>query len=106
MIESAQLKITALFGRLPVQSNLKVNAMIITQNYMSCTPAYGRDYKSAKAAKSDFLDGKDFILNSVELGFTYCSVSDFKPGVKVKLHYNQERMITVVQVPKLIDQNT
>lgn len=26
------------------------------------TPAYGRDYKSAKEAKKDFLDNKDFIL--------------------------------------------
>lgn len=29
------------------------------------TPAYGRDYKSAKAAKKDFLDNKDFILRDV-----------------------------------------
>ena len=26
---------------------------------MVVTPAYGRDYKSAKAAKEDFLAGKD-----------------------------------------------
>jgi len=29
---------------------------------MTLTPAYGRDYKSAKAAKADFHAGKDFII--------------------------------------------
>ncbi len=30
--------------------------------YVEVTPAYGRDYKSAKAAKADWQAGKDFIL--------------------------------------------
>lgn len=29
---------------------------------MTVTPAYGRDYKSAKAVKADWLAGKDFIV--------------------------------------------
>ena len=29
------------------------------------TPAYGRDYKSGKAAIQDYKDGKDFILNDI-----------------------------------------
>lgn len=30
--------------------------------YVKVTPAYGRDYTSAKAAKADWQAGKDFIL--------------------------------------------
>ncbi len=29
---------------------------------MTGTPAYGRDYKTAKAAKADWKAGKDFII--------------------------------------------
>lgn len=29
------------------------------------TPAYGRDYKTAKAAKADWADNKDFIINDM-----------------------------------------
>ena len=30
---------------------------------MTLTPAYGRDYKSAKAAKADYNANKDFVVN-------------------------------------------
>jgi len=33
--------------------------------YPTVTPAYGRDYKSAKAAKADWEAGKDFILQDI-----------------------------------------
>ena len=33
--------------------------------YITVTPAYGRDYKSAKAAKTDWNAGKDFILQDI-----------------------------------------
>jgi hypothetical protein len=29
-------------------------------NWIEVTPAYGRDYTTAKAAKADWKDGKDF----------------------------------------------
>jgi len=32
---------------------------------MTLTPAYGRDYKTAKAAKADFHAGKDFIVADI-----------------------------------------
>jgi len=32
---------------------------------MTLTPAYGRDYKSGKAAKADFYDNKDFIVADI-----------------------------------------
>ena len=32
---------------------------------ITLTPAYGRDYDSAEAAKQDFFANKDFILNDI-----------------------------------------
>ena len=31
--------------------------------YLTVTPAYGREYKTAKAAKADWHANKDFIIN-------------------------------------------
>ena len=51
-------------------------------------PAYGRDYKSAAAAKKDWQDGKDFII--ADLFDPYdgkpCSIRD---GLKVTIRYNK-----------------
>ena len=33
--------------------------------YTTVTPAYGRDYKSGKAAKADWAADKDFIINDM-----------------------------------------
>lgn len=33
-------------------------------NYMTLTPAYGRDYKSIKAVKEDWEADKDFVIAS------------------------------------------
>lgn len=71
---------------------------MITENYQVLTPAYGRDYTTAKAAKSDFEAGKDFFLNSVTHGFTYCSKSDFAKGVTVNIRYKQNTQVTSVKV--------
>ena len=30
--------------------------------FVTLTPAYGRDYKSAKAVKTDWVDEKDFVI--------------------------------------------
>lgn len=34
-------------------------------SYITLTPAYGRDYKTAKLAKLDFNANKDFIINDI-----------------------------------------
>lgn len=34
-------------------------------NYLTVTPAYGRDYKTAKAAKADWAANKDFIIADI-----------------------------------------
>lgn len=45
-------------------------------NTTTLTPAYGRDYKSKKAALADFHAGKDFIIND------FFSPWDGKPAGK------------------------
>jgi hypothetical protein len=69
---------------------------MITQNYTTLTPAYGRDYKSGKAAKEDFLAKKDFILqpNGQCIG-----IGDYAPGVTVNIRYKQMRQVTTIKVP-------
>jgi len=47
-------------------------------NHITVSPAYGRDYKSAKAAKADWDDGKDFIVCSPFPSGQYCSCRDGK----------------------------
>jgi|TARA_R110000751_G_scaffold36730_1_gene89533 hypothetical protein len=60
---------------------------------ITVTPAYDRDYKSAKAAKADWKDGKDFII--ADLSHPYdgkpCSIRD---GLKVTIRYNRLMHIT------------
>jgi hypothetical protein len=71
----------------------------IATNWQVVTPSYGRDYKSAKDAKADFLAGKDFSLNSMQYGFAYCSIRDFESGVKVNIRYKNTTQVTTVTVP-------
>ena len=73
---------------------------MITQNYLTISPAYGRDYKKASDATKDFVEGKDFIMESLMAGgWTYCSVRDFAPGVVVSVRYAKMRKVVNVKVP-------
>lgn len=71
--------------------------IMITENYQTLTPAYGKDYKSKAEVEKDFRDGKDFVLNS-PMGTTYCSISDFAPKVTVNLRFAKLAKIHVVKV--------
>lgn len=71
---------------------------MITQNYLTISPAFGRDYKSAKDAKEAFLSGKDFKMESLVAGGQYCSVRDFKPGVIVSVRYAKLAKVVNVTV--------
>jgi len=68
-------------------------------NFLELLPAYGRDYKSATAAKNDFLAGRDFILAGFEYGGRYCSIRDFSAGQAVLLRYAQARKVAPAKVP-------
>lgn len=69
---------------------------------MTLTPAYGRDYRSKRAAVADLMANKDFIINS------FASPYDGKPinlsqlreigEREVKIRYSQLRRETMVQI--------
>jgi hypothetical protein len=63
---------------------------------MLVVPAYGRDYKSAKAAKADWKAGKDFIINDFFSPYDGkpCSVRDTKDQVMIR--YDRLRKVTQV----------
>jgi len=63
------------------------------------TPAFGRDYSSAAAAKADFVSGKDFVLNT-PWGSTLCSCRDFAPGAQITIRYAKLRKGVVFTFPK------
>ena len=69
---------------------------------MTLTPAYGRDYTSAKEAKSAFLANHDFVIADIFHRDTgrYCNLADLAGNEKhVTLRYAKLRKVTVVQVP-------
>lgn len=69
---------------------------------MTLTPAYGRDYKSAKAAKADFEAGKDFVIADFFHPYSGkpCNREDLaREGVdRVQIRYKQLRCTTTVEV--------
>jgi hypothetical protein len=56
------------------------------------SPAYGRDYKSAEAAKADWKNGKDFKLQPQGC---YCSIRDF-PNEQVEIRYSKLTELVIV----------
>ena len=66
-------------------------------HFVEATPAYGRDYRSAKAAQADWLADKDFVLQD------FMSPWDGKPinrsqaieaGLTVTIRYDRLRKVT------------
>ena len=70
--------------------------------FKTLIPAYGRDYRSAKAAKECFLSGNDWIIADITDPYDGkpCSVRDFEPGTGITLRYKKLASLTVVKVPK------
>ncbi len=68
---------------------------------MTLTPAYGRDYKTAKAATEDFESNKDFIIadiGSKDCG-RYCNKEQLIGEERqVKLRYDNLRKACVINV--------
>lgn len=65
------------------------------------TPAYGRDYTSAKAALADLVAGKDFVHACSGVcgeGGTYTSVRDHKVGDSLEVRYRRLTKITMYRV--------
>ncbi|MFA6958597.1 MAG: hypothetical protein WC538_22230 [Thermoanaerobaculia bacterium] len=72
-------------------------------NTITVTPAYGRDYKSAAAAKADWDANKDFAIASVWTGGTYINKEDAEnhPSISaVSIRYRKLRRQVVVRVTR------
>ena len=68
---------------------------------MTLTPAYGRDYKSAKAVKADFDANKDFVVADMFSGSgRYANKQDLPAGSSVNIRYNKLRDVVVIKVKK------
>lgn len=63
--------------------------------YLTVVPAYGRDYTSAKSAKADWHDGKDFVVMDMSSPYDgkYISKRDVKPGMRIMIRYNGKTKI-------------
>lgn len=61
--------------------------------------AYGRDYKSGKAAKADFEANKDFKIEDFgpDMG-RMINKEQFPKGATVNIRFNSMRGVTVVKV--------
>lgn len=91
---------------------------MLTQDYLTISPAYGRDYKDASppdldsstafddtsdstappSLLKDWFDGKDFRMESVASGCAgrYCSRRDFASGTRVQIRYARKTRVAIV----------
>lgn len=68
-------------------------------SYITLTPAYGRDYKSGKAAKLDFNANKDFIINDIFNRYDGKPINKsqcVEAGYKVILRFNKLTKTTAI----------
>ncbi|HUT77406.1 MAG TPA: hypothetical protein VM285_06955 [Polyangia bacterium] len=65
--------------------------------YYELLPAYGRDYKTAKAAKHDFARGLDF-YDTAGLELKPINIAQIKPGDTAVLRYRNQTQVTSVVV--------
>lgn len=75
-------------------------SILIDQKYVTLTPAYGRDYANVHEVNEAFAKGNDFILQDVTSRWygKPCNVMDFAKGTKVRIRYNKNRSVTIVEV--------
>ena len=64
--------------------------------HITLTPAYGRDYKSAKEVKADWKSGKDFIIADIMHPYDGkpMSIRDAQPNDSYILRFNRLTKIT------------
>lgn len=64
--------------------------------YLSAIPAYGRDYKSAKAVREDWDAGKDFLIQDmVESG--YINKDDKPADLTLNIRYKNLTQVCVIK---------
>lgn len=65
--------------------------------FYELSPAYGRDYKSAREVKEAFETGQDF-NGDYQLGFKPVNVNDIPKPCTVQLRYKRNLMVASVSV--------
>lgn len=72
----------------------------MSNTFTTLTPAYGRDYKSASDAQTDFNAGLDFIFHDVTSPYDGkpCSIRDFPDGTDIKIRFNSMRSLVVFKM--------
>jgi hypothetical protein len=66
--------------------------------HLTLTPAYGRDYKSAKAVEVDLLKDKDF---TVQPQGCYVNLAQLEPGQTLNVRYQRMTKVAVFSTTKL-----
>lgn len=66
---------------------------------LTCTPSYGRDYKSAAAVKADFDAGKDFTINDMSSKDDGRQINkEDAKGLTLKIYFAKRTKFTVIEV--------
>lgn len=78
-------------------TNAQVTTPLALPAYTELLPAYGRDYRTAGAAKLDWTAGKDFAVASTG---QYTSIRDQAPGTTILLRYKALTQVTAFKKPK------
>jgi hypothetical protein len=69
---------------------------------LTLIPAYGRDYKSAKAVLADWNDNKDFIINDFKLsGYVNKQQLEklkFDDIIQLNFHYAKQTKVTAINL--------
>ncbi len=68
-------------------------------SFLNVVPAYGRDYKSAKAVKADWDAGKDFQINDMSSrdDGRYINKDDKPANVTLTVRYNRLMSVTTIK---------
>ena len=60
--------------------------------YITVSPAYGREYKNRAAAKAAWNNGDDFIIRTVGIRGTYISKRDVTTET-INIRYDEDRKV-------------
>jgi len=70
--------------------------------YLTCVPAYGRDYKSCKEVKADWDANKDFQISDPWFAEgragRYINKADAQPGMTLNIRFKRLANICVIKV--------
>lgn len=72
-------------------------------NYLECTPAYGRDYKTAKDVKTAWAEGKDWTVQDWGNKYDGMPINNHAAntlGITVMLRYKRNTQVVVIPPAK------